>query len=122
RNSLTALPRLDFPALGLGETRQAEARRRPLQLAERVAAQLLAEVEGALAVIDEDNRIVLLQGASDRFLQLPAGELQPQLPNLVDVCREGLRQRVRMAITQVRRQGQAVQQQATLRQAGQSLP
>src|SRR5690606_11833308 len=41
RNSLQSPPRLDFPGSGLAETRAPETRRRPPNLAERVAGQLL---------------------------------------------------------------------------------
>jgi two-component system CheB/CheR fusion protein len=72
------------------------------RMAEKVHRQLLEEAETAIVVINRDNRIVYLQGPVDLYFQMPTGTINPELPNMIHITREGLRAKLRNLITQTR--------------------
>lgn len=90
--------RLAYPA-GKQKLRPAAREGSLSGLAQR---QLIREQEIGIAVIDQDDRAVYVEGCIDLYLQMPVGELGTQPPSILQVAREGLRSRIRSLLRQVR--------------------
>ncbi|REK17740.1 MAG: response regulator [Planctomycetota bacterium] len=123
RTPQQAPPMVDFPEGPLAGAKIAQVpeqrqRRKSPDLAARVHQQLLSESEEAIAVVNAENQLVLLQGPFDRYLQMPAGELSPKLPDIVDVCRNGLRVKVRSLLHRIRKGSEPAQIDARVKRDG----
>ncbi|MDQ8180693.1 CheR family methyltransferase [Pelagicoccus sp. SDUM812005] len=87
---------------GVGVPASGVPARRTSSLTERVHSQFLAATGAALALVNADNKVTLLEGDLEAYFRMPAGELVPQLPDLLDICKGDLRAKVRSCLFRAR--------------------
>lgn len=71
-------------------------------ITERVYEQFLEGSGAAIALVNPDNRVSVLQGAGDNYFRFPGGELSAQLPDLLEICRDSIRTKVRSCLFRAR--------------------
>ncbi|QGJ69747.1 Hypothetical protein PBC10988_14340 [Planctomycetales bacterium 10988] len=87
-------------------------------VAHRVQRQLFKEMNRGIVVVNGSNRVLFLQGDIDTYLQLSIGELNAELPDLMELVREGLRSTLRVAIRNCRESGKPESSMTRFRRDG----
>lgn len=91
-------------------------------LNERICEQLLKESRQVIAAVNRDNRVVALYGPIDDYFQMTGGTLSPELPDILNVCREGLRAKLRGLLKSVRAEQTLMEVEARVKRDGRYHP
>lgn len=96
----------------------ARSLRRRSGLAACVQRQLLQQLERAVAVVNEEGKMLYIDGQADLYLQHSTGELSAALPDLLDVARRGIKAKLRSAVRQVWKTGDPAQAEGNIQRDG----
>jgi len=85
-----------------------------------VQRQFVRELEMGVAVVNENDQAVYLQGPVDLYFQVAVGELGGQPPSVLDLVREGLRSNLREVLRRVRKSNKREEAEGQVRRDGET--
>ncbi|OYP36857.1 PAS domain S-box protein [Rhodopirellula sp. MGV] len=92
--------------------------RRDSGLAACVQRQVLQQLDRAVAVVNEQGKLLFVEGCADLYLQLNTGELTTELPDLIDVTRRGIKAKLRVGIRQAWKSKQPIDLEGKVQRGG----
>ncbi|KAA1261183.1 Aerobic respiration control sensor protein ArcB [Rubripirellula obstinata] len=84
--------------------------------------QLMQEFEQGVAIIDEQFRVLYVEGRADLYLQLHTGEMSAELPDLFAIARDGVKSRLRTMIRKTRQANDPVEETCRVQRDGSVFP